>query len=68
MGDRWPLYTIIIMTVLPAVFIAIDIVLAVNKRKGDTYSEILREAGKKWTPLIMIMCFGMGLLAGHWWW
>lgn len=68
MGSKWPLYTVIIMTVMPAIFIIIDIVLAVNKKKGDTYSEVLREAGKKWQPLIMLMCFGMGLLAGHWWW
>ena len=65
---QWPLYTIIIMTAFPVVFIGIDIGLAIHKRKGDTYSEVLRAAGKRWVPLIMLMCFGMGLLAGHWWW
>jgi len=68
MGASWPLFTVIIMAVFPVVFIAIDIVLALNKRKGDTYSEVFRKAGKRWMPLIMLMCFGMGLLAGHWWW
>lgn len=59
---------VIIMTVLPLLFIGIDVYLAVDKKKGNTYSEILRAAGKKWVPLIMMMCFGFGLLAGHWWW
>lgn len=63
----WPTYTIIIMTAFPVVFIIIDIILALNKRKGDTYSEVLRKAGKRWIPLIMMFCFGFGLLAGHWW-
>lgn len=63
-----PLYTVLLVTIFPAVFIIIDIILAVNKRKGDTYSEVIRAAGKKWQPLIMMMCFGFGLLAGHWWW
>jgi hypothetical protein len=63
-----PLYTVLLVTILPAVFIAIDIVLAMNKRKGDTYSEVLRAAGKKWVPLVIFMSFGMGLLCGHWWW
>jgi len=65
---NWPGYTLLAMIGLPLIFIAIDIVLAVNKRKGDTYSEVLRAAGRRWIPLIMIMCFGFGLLAGHWWW
>lgn len=68
MGDSWPLYTVLIMTVLPAIFILIDVVLWLNKRDGDTYSEVLRKAGHKWLPVVMFICFGFGLLAGHWWW
>jgi hypothetical protein len=52
----------------PVVYILIDVGLALNKRQGDTYSEIIREASKKFMPLIIFICFGMGLLAGHWWW
>ncbi len=59
---------IVIMTLFPLVFIAIDVKLAIDKKDGNTYSEILRAAGRKWVPLIMMMCFGFGLLAGHWWW
>lgn len=59
---------ILIMVGLPLLYIAIDVYLAVNSRKGDTYSEILTKAGDKFRPLIMMMCFGFGLLAGHWWW
>lgn len=69
MSSSWPLYTVIIMTAFPLVFIVIDVILLINKRReDDTYSAVLRKAGKKWMPLIMLMCFGMGLLAGHWWW
>ena len=68
MGDNAPFYTVLAMTVLPLIFILIDIVFALNKRKGDTYSEVLRAWGRKWTPVIMFICFGFGLLAGHWWW
>jgi hypothetical protein len=56
------------MTILPGIFIVIDIILAINKRKGDTYSEVMRAIGLKWLPVVMFVCFGFGLLAGHWWW
>ena len=63
-----PTYTIIFMIVLAVLVIGIDIVLAVNKNKGDTYSEALRAAGKKWIAVVILISFGMGLLAGHWFW
>lgn len=59
---------VLAMIGLPLVYIVIDIFLAINKREGDTYSEILRKAGQKFQPLVMMICFGFGLLAGHWWW
>jgi len=52
----------------PLAFIIVDIYLALDGRKGNTYSEIIREASKKWMPIIMILCYGFGLLSGHWWW
>lgn len=68
MPESYPLYTVLVMTIMPGLFILIDIVFALNKRKGDTYSEILRRIGRKWLPVIMFICFGFGLLSGHWWW
>jgi hypothetical protein len=68
MSDQWPLYTVLIMLGFFAVVVGVDVVLAVNNRKGDTYSEVIRQAGRKWTPVIVMMGFGMGLLAGHWFW
>lgn len=56
------------MTALPALFIGVDIVLALDMRDGNTYSEILRAAGRKWMPLVILMCFGFGLLSGHFFW
>lgn len=63
-----PTYTIVIMVAFVVVIIAVDVVLAVRSPGGDTYSEVLRAAGERWMPLVMLVCFGMGLLAGHWWW
>lgn len=68
MSPNAPYYVILVMTVAPALFIAYDIVLALNKRKGDTYSEVLTAIGKKWIAVIIAMSFLFGLLCGHWWW
>lgn len=61
-------FAVIFMVVAAVVIIAVDIGLALNRHKGDTFSSILRAAGRECIPLIIIMSFGMGLLAGHWWW
>ena len=63
-----PYYTVVFLTVIPTIFIAINVGLALNNRRGDTYSAVLRKVGERWLPVIMIVCFGFGLLAGHWWW
>lgn len=59
---------VVAMTVLPALFIGLDIVLALDKRDGNTYSEILRAAGRRCLPLVILMSFGVGLLLAHWFW
>jgi len=58
----------IFLIVVVAAFIGIDVYLAVDSRGGNTYSEIITAFSKRhvWFPLVM--CFGFGLLAGHWWW
>lgn len=48
--------------------IGVDIALAVNRHRGDTFSEILRAVGRECIALIIMVSFGMGLLVGHWWW
>jgi len=58
----------VLMAVMFVVIIGIDIWLAIDKRKGNTYSERLRAWGKAWPPVRLLITFGMGLLAGHWWW
>ena len=57
-----------LMLGLPLVYILIDVYLALNKRDGDTYSEIISEAARKFLPLGLFISFGFGLLAGHWFW
>jgi hypothetical protein len=59
---------VLLTVVPPLLYIVVDIALAVNRHEGDTYSEIIRAAARKWQPLVMIICFGFGLLAGHWFW
>ena len=59
---------IAIMLGMPAVYILVDILLALNKREGDTYSEIIRASSKKFMPLSLLIVFGFGLLTGHWFW
>lgn len=58
----------ILMASIFLIVIAVDIWLALDDRKGNTYSERLRSWGKAWPPLRLLIAFGMGLLAGHWWW
>jgi succinate dehydrogenase hydrophobic anchor subunit len=67
MADTPTYATVIVLAVLIAV-LTIDVCLAVNKRKGDTYSEVIRRAAKRWWPLALLITFSMGLLAGHWFW
>jgi hypothetical protein len=59
--------TIIIIGLILGI-IGFDIYLALDKKSGNTFSAVIRNAGKKWAPLIMMVTFGMGLLAGHWFW
>ena len=54
----------IVMGVATAVLIGIDIVLAANSAKGDTYSEIIRDAAHH----VATLPWGCGLLMGHWFW
>lgn len=61
-------WVIIALVGLPVAYVVIDIFLALNRRKGDTYSEVLRKAGRKFMPLVIAISFLFGLLCGHWWW
>ena len=58
----------VLIIVLILAIIGFDIYLALDKEEDNTFSSIIRAAGKKWVPLIIMASFGMGLLAGHWWW
>lgn len=60
--------TTIIMAVFVVSFIGVDVYLALDKRDGNTYSERMRAWAKAWPPLRLMISFGFGLLAGHWWW
>ena len=59
---------LVAMLGMPLVYILIDIALALNSRDGDTYSEIIRAASKKFLPLSLFISYGFGLLSGHWFW
>jgi len=51
-----------------AIVVAIDLVLALNRTQGDTYSEVIRAWGRKRLAVVIGISFVMGLLAGHWFW
>ena len=48
------------------VLVGIDIALAVDGRKGNTYSEVLRGWFKRWTWLYYSVAFALGVLMSHW--
>ena len=48
--------------------VLIDLILALNKTRGDTFSEVIRAWGRRRIAVIILISFGLGLLAGHWFW
>lgn len=48
--------------------VLIDLVLALNRTEGDTYSEVIRAWARKRIAVVILLSFAMGLLAGHWFW
>lgn len=63
-----PSAVVILMICLFVVIIGVDVYLALDKVKENTFSAVLREKAKKWLPLVILICYGMGLLTGHWFW
>lgn len=55
---------LVIMVVL--ILVAFDILLAVDRREGNTYSEVIREWFWRFEPLYYGVAFGLGVLMGHW--
>jgi len=63
-----PLATAILITVLFLAIVGLDIYLALDKRDGNTYSEVTKKFGKVWPPFRLLLSFFFGLLAGHFFW
>lgn len=57
-----------ITVIVATLVIGLDLVLAFNKHKGDTYSEVIRAWGRSRLWVVILMCFALGMLAGHWFW
>jgi len=61
-----------VVTALMGVFfvgiVGLDVWLAVDDRDGNTYSELIRKAGKTWPFTRLVMAVSMGVLLGHWYW
>jgi H+/Cl- antiporter ClcA len=57
-----------LMIVFVAVFVAIDVVLAVDKSKGNTYSEIITKTGERHPWFRILFLVAVGVLLGHWFW
>lgn len=58
----------VFLCIVVFVFLAIDIKLAFDKTPGNTYSEIVRNTGKRHPWFRILFIFAWGVLAGHWWW
>jgi len=52
------------LVVLALVLIAFDVYLDMNSVPGDTYSEIIRDAGFR----VVALPWAIGALVGHWFW
>lgn len=63
----WRVFSVVFMIVAFLVIIGVDIFLLTRKQDA-TFSERIRAGARKWQPLIILMCFGMGLLSGHFFW
>lgn len=61
-------FAVLFMIAVMFLVILVDVVLALNDDRGDTFSAVLRRAGRENIAIIMLITFSMGLLAGHWWW
>lgn len=64
---NWVTFSVVFMIVTFLVVIGVDIFL-LTRRCSATFSEVLRRAFYKWAPVVAIVSFGMGLLAGHFFW
>lgn len=63
-----PAATVVVMVVAFLGLVGLDVYLALDGRTENTYSERLRAMGKVWPATRLLITFGMGLLAGHWYW
>lgn len=63
-----PLYTMLFIVGVFTVIIGVDIVLAVNKKSGDTISEVIRNSARKWPIFYVLWGLFWGVLLGHWFW
>lgn len=58
----------IIMAIVFVAIVAWDVYLALDGRRANTISARIRDWDRKLGGVKIIISFGMGLLAGHWWW
>lgn len=63
-----PTQVVILMVSFVVVFCAIDVKLAMDKKKGNTYSEIIRNTGNRHPWFRILFNIAVGVLLGHWFW
>lgn len=56
------------MGILFTAIVVWDVILATNTERGDTISEVTKKLGSYSIFFILWLAFGMGLLAGHFFW
>ena len=61
-----PFQTKAFIVVITVALILVDLYLATDDKKGNTYSEVLRGWFKSMTWLFLLVSFALGVLMGHW--
>jgi hypothetical protein len=61
-------YVWAILLALLAATAAIDVWLGLDGVPGNTFSANLRRLGRHWPFTRLVVCFGLGVVAGHLYW
>jgi len=58
----------IFMILSVVVFVGVDVYLAFDKEKGNTYSEVITKTGDRHPWFRILFLVSVGVLLGHWFW
>jgi ABC-type uncharacterized transport system permease subunit len=65
---RIPTYAVVTLALVVTAILGVDLVLALNDKPDDTYSEVFALAAREWPILYVFFGLFWGVLLGHWFW